>query len=73
LKSPNSLDLLVIPPGLLLGLAAAAARGCGLLEHVDDGVVGGVLLEVLEPEEGGAFALEDEGDPAEGIVKVPEG
>ena len=29
--------------------------------------------EVVEPEESGTLALEDVGNPAEGVVEVPEG
>ena len=36
-------------------------------------MVSRVDAKVVEPEEGVALALEDVGDPAEGVVKVPQG
>lgn len=42
-------------------------------QSLDDAVVGRVLAEVLEPEKGGTLALENEGDPAEGVIEIPDG
>jgi hypothetical protein len=52
----------------------AALRAASLVgEGLNDAVVGGVLAEVLEPQEGSTLALEEVGDPAEGIIEVPDG
>lgn len=52
-----------------LGGSPAGLVGQGL----DDTIVGGVLAKVLEPEEGSALTLEDVGNPAEGVIEIPEG
>lgn len=51
------------------GLVALASR---VLEGGEDTVVGRVDAEILEPEKGLALTGEDVGDPAEGVVEVPE-
>lgn len=57
---------------LALALALAGAGG-PVGKGLDDAIVGGVLGEILEPQQSGALALKDEGDPAEGVVEVPDG
>ena len=49
------------------------ASGSPVLQRLDDTIVGRVLLKVLEPQQRGALALKDVGDPAEGVVEVPDG
>jgi hypothetical protein len=54
--------------------AAGGAAALGLVgQSLDHAVVGGVLGEVLKPQQRGALALENEGNPAERVIKVPDG
>ena len=54
--------------------AAGGAAALGLVgQSLDHAVVGGVLGEVLEPQQRRALALENKGNPAEGVIKVPDG
>jgi hypothetical protein len=53
--------------------ALVVATALGLVgQGLDDAIVGGVLGEVLKPQQGSALALKDVGDPAEGVIEVPE-
>jgi hypothetical protein len=67
-------------PSALAALKEAALIGARhitgtsrVLESGESSVVGRVGSEVVEPEKSGTLALEDVGNPAEGIVEVPEG
>lgn len=54
-------------------VALLVTKASRVLESRERAVVGGVDGEVVEPEKSGTLALEDVGDPAEGVVEVPEG
>lgn len=53
-------------------VARLLTQTSGVLERSQGTVVGGVDGEVIEPEKSSTLALEDVGDPAEGVVEVPE-
>lgn len=44
-----------------------------LLQSLHDTIIGRVLAKVIEPEKSSALAGEDGRDPAEGVIKVPDG
>ncbi len=76
---PSTLSPKSKPKSQDLGLnevhaALVLAMALGLVgEGLDDAIVRGVVGEVLEPQERGALGGEDGGDPAEGVIEVPEG
>lgn len=65
---PAAAGLLAVALGL--GLLGGL---CVVLESIDDAIVGGVSGEVLEPKTSRALASEHIGDPAKGVIKVPNG
>ena len=64
------LEQLVAP--LAMGLLGLARRGL-VLQRLDNGIVGRVLLEVLKPQQSVTLTFEHIGNPAEGVIEVPEG
>lgn len=76
--NPDFLPFKLLPTVILSDLSdptlrALSLSGLASLQSLNDTVVSRVGAEVVEPEKSGALTGEDEGDPAEGIIEVPDG